>query len=303
MKKIVLVAGGTGNIGERLVKELLKQGADVRVLARLSSDSKKISKLKALGVEVFQVDMMNQSELSKACVNVSCVVSTLAGLQDVIIDAQKVLLDAALAAGVPRFIPSDFSLDFTKLTNGENRNLDFRREFHAYLNSKPIAVTTIFNGAFTELLTGEMPLILPKFKKILYWGDADQQMDFTTMDDTAAFTAHVAMDDESPRFLRIAGDQISARQMVQVVGRVSNDTFKLFKAGNLGLLGLLIKLIRAITPEKDELYPVWQGMQYMRNMMSGRGKLIGLDNDRYASVKWTSVAEFLMRSNSESNKI
>jgi hypothetical protein len=35
----------------------------------------------------------------------------LAGLREVVIDAQKKLLDAAIAAGVPRFIPSDYSLD------------------------------------------------------------------------------------------------------------------------------------------------------------------------------------------------
>ena len=61
-------------------------------------------------------------------------VSSLAGLRKVIIDAQKVLLDAAIAAGVPRFIPSDYSLDFTRFSDGENRNLDLRRESLAALS-------------------------------------------------------------------------------------------------------------------------------------------------------------------------
>ncbi len=42
---------------------------------------------------------------------------------------QGKVLDAAVAAGVPRFIPSDYSLDFTKTRPGENRNLDLRRRF------------------------------------------------------------------------------------------------------------------------------------------------------------------------------
>jgi hypothetical protein len=37
--------------------------------------------------------------------------------------------EGAIAAGVPRFIPSDFSADFTKLPAGENRNFDLRRAF------------------------------------------------------------------------------------------------------------------------------------------------------------------------------
>jgi len=41
------------------------------------------------------------------------VVSALAGLRDVIVETQAALLDAAIKARVPRFIPSDFSIDFT----------------------------------------------------------------------------------------------------------------------------------------------------------------------------------------------
>jgi hypothetical protein len=42
-------------------------------------------------------------------------VSALAGLRETIIDAQKVFLDAAVEANVQRFIPSDYSSDFTNL--------------------------------------------------------------------------------------------------------------------------------------------------------------------------------------------
>ena len=77
----------------------------------------------------------------------------------VIVDAQSVLLDAAIAAGVPRFIPSDFSADFTKLSAGENRNFDLRRAFHERLDKASIAATSILNGAFSELLTLCMPLL------------------------------------------------------------------------------------------------------------------------------------------------
>jgi nucleoside-diphosphate-sugar epimerase len=48
-----------------------------------------------------------------------------------------------------------------------------------------------------------MSLILFKLKRVLYWGNADQRMDFTTIDDTAAFTASAALDPSTPRFLRL----------------------------------------------------------------------------------------------------
>lgn len=40
-------------------------------------------------------------------------------------------------------------------------------------------------------------------------------------------------------------------------------------------------------------FPPLQGMQYMRDMFSGRGKLHPLDNDRYPNLRWTSALEQL----------
>jgi len=293
MKQTILVAGGTGNLGERIVKALLARNAEVRVLSRLSSDSQKLKHLETIGALILKVDMSDPYEIAKACNGVSCVVSALAGLGDVIIGVQRNLLAGAVAAGVPRFIPSDYSLDFTQLTPGENRNLDLRREFHTYLDKAPIAATSIFNGPFTELLTKEMPMIIPKIKSILYWGDPDQKMDFTTIDETAAFTAEAALDYSTPRYLWIAGDQISAREIKDLQSERTGKKYFLVRAGGLGLLNTLIKVGKTLSPAEKELYPAWQGMQYMRDMSEGKAKVKLYDNDRYGQTNWTKVREVL----------
>ena len=293
MKKIILVAGATGNLGERIIKALLQKDVMVRVLVRQSSNSEIVNRLEKSGAEIYKITNWNVAEITAACADVTCVVSALAGLRDVVIDAQKILLDAAIAANVPRFIPSDYSLDFTKFSAGENRNLDLRREFHAYLDSRPIKATSIFNGAFAELLTGEMPLILFKQKLILYWGHADHKMIFTTMDNTAEYTANAAIDDSAPRYLRIAGDQISPREIRAVVARVTRDKYKFIRTGGQGLLGIIIKIARKFAPGKNELYPAWQGMQYMHNMIDDRSNIITLDNNRYTGIRWTTAEDVL----------
>jgi nucleoside-diphosphate-sugar epimerase len=289
----IVVAGATGNLGGRIARALLERGASVRALVRPCAARDKLERLQRFGVTIANVDLSSASQVALACSGAACVVSALAGLRDVIVEAQTVLLDAAVKAGVPRFIPSDFSIDFTKFPPGENRNLDLRREFHKRLDKASIRPTTIFNGAFTEMLTGQMPLILFKPKRVLYWGDADQRMDFTTIDDTAAFTASAALDPSTPRFLRIAGDQLSARELTVVVSEVTGKEFRLLRAGGLGMLGALIKVARTITPGEKELYPAWQGMQYMRNMFDGRAKLDPLDNNRYPGIHWTTAREVL----------
>jgi nucleoside-diphosphate-sugar epimerase len=293
MKKIVLVAGATGNLGGKIINALLNKGAEVHAVVRSRSDIEKVNKLEKPGVKVFKVNIWNVEEVSIACLGASCVVSALAGLRDVIIDAQKVLLDSAIAAGVPRFIPSDYSLDFTKFSNGENRNLDLRREFHEYLDKTSISATTIFNGAFADLLTGQMPIILFKPKLVLYWGTADHRWDFTTMDDTAAYTANAALDSSTPRFLRIAGDQINPREIKAIVSEVTGQKFRLLRAGGPGLLSMITKIARKIAPGERELYPAWQGMQYMRNMIDERSKIDILDNNRYPDIHWTTVRDVL----------
>jgi hypothetical protein len=82
------------------------------------------------------VNWESAANIAAAMAGAQCVVSAVAGLRDVIVDAQSVLLDAALMAGIPRFILSDFSTDFTKLTPGENRNFDLRRELHGHLQRR-----------------------------------------------------------------------------------------------------------------------------------------------------------------------
>ncbi len=292
-KTTTVLAGATGDLGGRIADRLLVRGADLRVLVRRGSRRDRIADLRNRGAEVIEVDYNDVHALTEACAGGACVVSVLAGLREVIVDAQTVLLDAAVGAGVPRFIPSDFSIDFTRCADGHNRNLDLRREFHRRLDQAPLAATSIFNGGFMELLRGRAPLILYRIHRVLYWENADQLLDFTTIDNTAEFTAAAALDPSTPRFLRIAGDQISARGLVDVVSDVTGMKFKLLRGGSLRRLAFLIGVFRKLFPGERDLYPPWQGMQYFHDMFSGCARLEPLDNDRYPDIQWTTVKQVL----------
>lgn len=303
MNKIILVAGATGNLGNKIVNALLEKGAEIRAIVRRETNPENIAQLEQKGVKIFRIDMNNKSEIANACVGVHCVVSALSGLRDVIIDTQKILLEAAIEAKVTRFIPSDYSLDFTNLTNGENRNLDLRREFHTFLVNAPIQVTTIFNGAFMDLITAEMPLILFKFQRVLYWGNPTVKMDLTTTFNVAEFTAHVALDENTPRYLRIAGDSVNALDVQKIMTDVTGLKFGLFNPGGIGLINTIIKVAKFFGGNSTDLYPAWQGMQYMRDMMEGRAVIKSHDNDLYQNIHWTSVQEYLIKENVKSQYI
>lgn len=292
MSRKIVVAGGSGNLGSQICVHLNKKGADVHVLLR-----KKPGRPKAnpANVTVHQVDFENVQSLVDACRGATCIVSALSGIRDVIIDAQTNLADAALKAGVPRFIPSDYCIDYRKLIHGRNRNLDIRREFSTVIDTSGLQATSILNGMFTELLREQAPVILKKQKRIFFWGNADQKMDFTSMKDTAAFTAEVALDDSSPRWLYIAGEEASMRDIKGIAERLFKESFKFLRPGGLKTFQFMINVTKTFAPGRDQVFPPWQGMQYLHDMLSGLPKHNKLDNARYANINWDSI-EAIMKS-------
>lgn len=289
----IVVAGATGHLGILIIKELLARHAHVKALVRRDTPLAKTAPLEKAGAVVIPVDYQNTVTLTEALRDAQCVVSALSGLRDVIVETQADLLKAALNAGVPRFIPSDYCIDYNKLPEGSNRNLDLRREFAAIIDNTPIHATSILNGMFTDLLKGQAPLILPKLSRVIYWGDADQSMDFTTMANTAAFTAAAALDSQGPRFLRIAGEVATIQDLQRAASQAYGKVFRLWRIGGLGFLATMIHIMRTIAPARDEVFPPWQGMQYLHDMLSGLPKLEPLDNARYPEIKWTRIREVL----------
>ncbi|PSR84344.1 NmrA-like protein [Coniella lustricola] len=306
-KPYVTVAGATGQLGHLIAASLRSRDIPVQALIRPHTDPSRTTALRDLGVTISETDLNDVPALRTALDGTTTLVSALNGLSDVILTAQRNLLDAAVQAHVRRFIPSDYALDFTKTQAGTNRNLDLRREFHTILEQSGIEQwTSILNGAFTEILAGQAPLILDKWGRVLYWGsNPDQKLDFTTYADAAAYTAAVAADErETPKILRIAGDVKSARELGEIAGRVNHSDdgdggegkpYTPLWVGSVGFLEGAAGLMRrfGLGGSEKDVFPAWQGMQYTVNMFSGAGKLDPLDNDRYPELKWTKVEDFL----------
>jgi uncharacterized protein YbjT (DUF2867 family) len=105
----VLVVGGTGALGGKVVDALLARGKQVRALVRPSSDA---GRLDAAGVEVVRGDMMDPDSLLRAMDGVDAVVTTAAGYTrhskgdspDIDVVGNRNLADAAALAGVRRFV-------------------------------------------------------------------------------------------------------------------------------------------------------------------------------------------------------
>ncbi|KAL7907629.1 hypothetical protein GGI35DRAFT_486690 [Trichoderma velutinum] len=98
----VAVAGASGNLGPHVLKALLQANFNVTVLTRSQKPGAYDSK-----ITVAEVDFSSVSSLTSALQGQDAIVSTVGGAG---LEGQKLLIDAAIAAGVQRFIPSDYGV-------------------------------------------------------------------------------------------------------------------------------------------------------------------------------------------------
>jgi uncharacterized protein YbjT (DUF2867 family) len=282
----VLVVGASGNIGSKVVTELRALGASVRATVR--KDSKKPPPADA---ELVEADLADEASLERACAGIDVVVSTVQGMRDVIVEGQTRLLRAAEKAGVKRMIPSDYSLDFFKTKEGGNRNLDLRRELNKTLDGSRVRGTSLLCGAFMELLLGPAG---PDAKTGIYkvWGDENQVYDFTYTGDVAKFIAATALDDAAGRVVRVVGDSKSPREIATIFGDLRDAPVRIENLGPIEILDQVIAKMRADDPAETSTFPVWQQLQYVRDMASGVGRLTPLDNARYPGVQPENVRDF-----------
>ncbi|KAL9618675.1 MAG: hypothetical protein Q9160_006642 [Pyrenula sp. 1 TL-2023] len=96
----VALAGATGNLGPAVLNALLDAKFNVTVLTRQGSKSSVPESVKAVAVDYESIE-----SLEKALQGQDALISTLP------IMSQKALVDAAIKAGVKRYIPSEFGTD------------------------------------------------------------------------------------------------------------------------------------------------------------------------------------------------
>ena len=293
MTSTILVAGATGDMGRRIVRELLTLDTRVRVLTRPGSGTAADLFGGNDRIDIVEAAYNDRAALTAAVAGADVVGSAVSGVRPVIVDAQRSLLAAAVAAGVPRFIPSDYSSDYRRIAIGSNRNFELRREFAAHLDAAPVRATSILNGAFADMLTGTAPMIMFGRRKVLFWSSADQVLDFTTKDDVAWVTARVALDDDAPRVVEVAGDRVTARDVARTMSTLTGTPYSLQWAGTTGSLSAMSTAMRRFSKDQDDTFPAWQGMQYFVSMFSGQAQLLHVDNERFGDHRWTSVRDVL----------
>jgi nucleoside-diphosphate-sugar epimerase len=299
----VMIVGITGVLGGKIAAEILDKGKmHVKGLVRSLSQDKqqKLQNLTQRGVELIEGDLFDMASLDRACKGVDIVVSATKGhvnekthlyREDIILSGQLNLLEAAMINGVTRFVPSDYSVNHFNLDLGDNYNLDLRKIFAEILKQSGMNYTFILNGAFTEVQLSKFGGLFDfEAQTFSYWGDGEQPCDFTTYDDTAKYVAEAIADPEmNNRMMKVAGDVLTMKQLLNVYEEIAGKKLKEQQLGTITELKAWINKTK-LTARSPFDYLM---QQYHYTMVSGKGKLDRLDNDRYPHIHPTTVKQFI----------
>jgi hypothetical protein len=118
-------------------------------------------------------------------------------------EGQKVLIDACEDEGVPRYVASDFAVDYTKIPVGALFPKESARAIKEYLQTKRVKGVHILTGALMETFWSEyFGLWKPDDVSIAFWGSGNEKWELTTYATAAAYTAAVSLDENAIGVLR-----------------------------------------------------------------------------------------------------
>jgi NmrA-like family len=228
---------GAGELGMPMLRTLAQhaernEDLSIAVLLRpstlASSDpekSKDVAELRGLGIEFVEGDLAMQAceELASIFARFDTVVSCtgFAGGRGV----QLKLARAAIAAGVKRYFPWQFGVDYDVIGRGSaqdlfDEQLDVRDFLRSQIGTEWVIVST---GMFTSFLFepsfGVVDLAARTVNALGSW---DNAVTVTTPEDIAALTAEILFAEPriSNEVVYVAGDTVTYRQVADTVDQV-----------------------------------------------------------------------------------
>ncbi|OJJ71731.1 hypothetical protein ASPBRDRAFT_43124 [Aspergillus brasiliensis CBS 101740] len=220
MSPKVAIAGATGNLGPAVLKELLAAGFDVTVLTRSSKDRSSTFE----GAQVAEVDYSSLDSLTKALEGQDVVVNTLGAIPR---DIHLRLIDAAIAAGVQRFIPSEFGSDTTNPHAAKLPVYADKVAVQEYLRTKSaesggkFSYTLLVNGPFLDWgLMVNFLLDLTGPETVLYDG-GDRKFSATTLSGVGKGVSGIIknLDATKNRTVYIREAEVSQQQLLKLSGK------------------------------------------------------------------------------------
>jgi uncharacterized protein YbjT (DUF2867 family) len=230
---MILVVGGSGDLGSRIVRRLRTGGHAVRCLVRPDADS---GTLRGAGVEVVRGDLTDPASLPAACEGVDTVIASATAIARVLAGAKHPsiheadevgmasLVVAAEGAGVERFVYVSYAgADSGLGTPLERAKLATEKR----LARSPMRSTVVRPDAFQEIHLAPIGRFDIDARKVAVFGKGDTKRRWVATEDVAAMVTDVALEDNPPDVVTFGGPEaISRNEAIAIAEQATGTKFK-----------------------------------------------------------------------------
>ena len=230
---MILVVGGTGELGGRVVRLLRERGQRVRCLVRPGSDD---SELRRQDVDVVRGDLTDPESLPAACEDADVVVATataiarrLAGarhptIREVDEVGMAALVGAAETAGVERFV----YVSYAGADAGLGMPLErAKKATEQRLRTSPMRAVVVRPDAFQEIHLAPVGRFDIAQGKVAVFGTGDARRRWVSVDDVAELLAAVALEPDPPDVVEFGGPEaLSRNEAIALAERLTGRHIK-----------------------------------------------------------------------------
>ncbi|TFK47436.1 NAD-P-binding protein [Heliocybe sulcata] len=218
MKNFIIA--GAGCMGQYVAEEFLKliancEGSNLTILTRSSPSGNAIlEKLAKLGAHIVTVDYRSHESLVSALTDADVLISVIGGYED---KADYALADAAKAAGVKLFLPSEWGLYSRGITDGIYASHDL---IHRHLDRIGVPYALFYTGMWPDFMfaPGYAGWDIPQ-GKITVWGQGNTPITWTTRRDGARFVAylltHIPAKELAGKMISVGGDHKTLNELAE----------------------------------------------------------------------------------------
>ncbi|CAP65965.1 uncharacterized protein PODANS_5_11570 [Podospora anserina S mat+] len=229
--KTVAVLGGTGNLGPSIVHELLSAGFTVTGLTRFSSTNS--TPAYPDSVTVHKVDFGSFDSLKDAFSGQDAVVSVVGSPG---VSAQRLAVDAAIAAGVKRFIPSEFGVNTRKVRDrpmgailrGKVEVVDYLIEREREIEWTGVSTGLFFDWGLEKHGLSTINLD-DKTSSIVDSGNEKFQVSTLAQVGRAVVGVLKHLEETRNRYLVTSSFQVSQNEIIQAVEELTGEKYPVVK--------------------------------------------------------------------------
>ncbi len=227
-----LVVGATGKLGGEICRLLAMSGESVRALVRESSNPDRVEMLRTLRADIITGDLKSRPTLDAACSKVHAVFTTASALGSQhpedsldLVDrlGQRSLIDAAVAAGVERFV----YISVLGLIN----NYAFARAklgVEQYLRESGLTYSILQPTVYMDdWLTPELGFDFPNGKVVVY-GDGTNKLAWVLSADVAQVAVAAAKEPSlANATIPVTGpDLLSPNEVIAIFEEVAGEKYE-----------------------------------------------------------------------------